>query len=121
MLAAAGAQEVLVLAERLVARALRPRLGLGQKPLLAVEAELVVERLEADLEELGGARLVVVGLLERAQDHAPLDLLDGRADRERERVLAARALALLQRVGREVVALDGLARADDDGALDDVA
>jgi hypothetical protein len=80
-----------------------------------------VQGLEADLEEFGGARLVVVGLLERAQDHLPLDLVDGRADGQRDGVLAACTRALFERVGREVVALNRLAGADDDGALDDVA
>ncbi len=89
--------------------------------MLAVEAELVVQRLEADLQKLGGARLVIVGLLKRAENHHALDLVNRRADGERDRVRPARARALVNEGGREVVALDGLAGADDDGALDDVA
>src|ERR1043165_3033059 len=42
--------------------------------------QLVVQRLEADAEDFGGARLVVVGGFERLPDEEHLGLLDGRAD-----------------------------------------
>src|ERR1043165_41874 len=59
--------------------------------------------------------------MERAQNHLPLHLFDGRADGQRDSILLPYALALLDRVGSKMMALDLFARADDDGALDDVA
>ena len=65
------------------------RLGLrrGLPELQAIE--LVVQRLQADPENLGRARLVVARVLERHQDQPPLGLLNRRARRERQRRLPA--------------------------------
>lgn len=80
--------------------------GFGELAAVAVEAEFVVEGLEADLEEFGGAGLVVVSLLEGAEDHLAFHLFDRRADGKRDGVFDACAGALVERVGRDVVALD---------------
>ena len=45
--------------------------------------ELVVQRLEADAEDFGGAGLVVASVGERHHDEAPLRLLDGCSWRQR--------------------------------------
>ena len=44
--------------------------------------ELVVQRLQADAEHLGGAGLVAAGVLERHLDQLAFGLVDGRAGRE---------------------------------------
>ena len=49
--------------------------------------QLVVQRLQADAEDLRGARLVVARVLERHQDQPPLGLLDRRPRLERQRRL----------------------------------
>ena len=62
-------------------------LGLEPKAHLGpVTVELVVERLDADPEDARGPRLVVTDGRERLQDQGPLRLLDGHADRQRDRV-----------------------------------
>src|SRR5215204_1081343 len=81
--------------------------------------ELVVQRLERDAEDLGGARLVVARVIERQQDQPPLGLIDGRSRREghgRKRFLAAR-----HEQGRQVTHLDEVTLGQDGRAFDDVA
>ena len=92
--AQAPARNKAVVGSSLKSRRRRARVFVrGKEAVLAVEAQLVVERLQTYLQKLGGACLVVVGLLERAQNHHALDLVNGRADGERDRVRPARARA----------------------------
>src|SRR5690242_10608413 len=92
-----------------------------QQPALAIEIQLVVQRLQADAEQLSGARLVVLSLLQRPHDHLALYFFEWRADGQRQRVFVAQPLALLDRIRREVVSLDLFAGTDNHGALDHVA
>src|SRR6185503_6142843 len=81
--------------------------------------ELVVQRLQADAEDLRRARLVVARMFERHQDQTALGFLDRRAGLERDDRLDD-----VGRIGderRQVLRLDELAVGEDDGALDDVA
>ena len=64
-----------------------PSSGLASLGLLRSQpqlVQLVVQRLQADAENLGRARLVVARVLERHQDQPPLGLLDRRARRQRD-------------------------------------
>src|SRR5688572_23546590 len=91
------------------------------QPTLAIEIQFVVQCLEADTEQFGGARLVVLRLLQRAHDHLSLDLFERRADGHAQRVFIAQTFALLDRIRREVMTLDLFAGTDDYRALDDVS
>src|SRR5688572_6128490 len=81
--------------------------------------QFVVQRLQADAQDLGGARLVVARVLEGHEDQPVFRLLDRDARGQGD--------ARLVRVGgfgdqrRQVLELDELTRAEDDRALDDVA
>ena len=59
------------------------------------------------------ARVLLFFALQRAHDHLPFDFFKRRADRNRQRVFVAQTLALLDRIRREVMALDLLAGTDD--------
>src|ERR1044072_6750223 len=52
-----------------------------QQATLAIKIQLVVQRLEADAEQFGGARLVVLCLLQSAHDHLAFNFFQRRADR----------------------------------------
>ena len=54
--------------------------------LLPVFLQLVVQRLEADAENLGSPSLVVVGRLKRLENQSPLGLADRRPDSEMNRI-----------------------------------
>ena len=78
-----------------------------------------MQRLQADAEDLGGARLVVARVFERHQDQPPLGFLDRRPRLERHR-----RLHHVGRIGdqrRQLLRLDELAVGQDDRAFDDVA
>src|SRR6185295_14411415 len=60
-------------AERVFGRRTRPLLGFLVQPEVF---EAPVERLRRELEELHGAPLVALGVLERTDDVTPLELLD---------------------------------------------
>src|SRR5690348_2093854 len=92
-----------------------------QQATLAIEIQLVVQRLQADAQQFRSARLVVLCLLQRAHDHLAFDFLERRADRQRQRVFVAQTLALFDRIRREVMTFDLFAGTDDHRALDDVA
>src|SRR5262245_49242856 len=84
-----------------------------------VSAELVVERLQADAQDLGGLRLVVAVELERPEDDRPFDVVELGAERERDGL--ARGLAVAVHPGgtvRQIAAPDQLGLADDHRALD---
>src|SRR5436309_5996313 len=82
--------------------------------------QLVVQRLEADAEDLGGARLVVARVLQRHHDQTPLGLFDRDAGRERHlRLLRGRRLFGQDR--RQVLRLDERPLGDDGRSLDHVA
>ena len=70
-----------------------------EQPTLAIEIQLVVKSLEADAQQLGGARLVVLRFLKSAHDHLPLNFFERRANWQRQRIFVAQALALLDRIG----------------------
>ena len=74
--------------------------------LIAIEIEFVVERLQADSQQLGGARLIVLRFLKCANNHLPLDFFNRRSHRQRNRVFFSQAFALVDRIGSEVVPLD---------------
>ena len=76
-----------------------------------------MQGLERDAQHLGGARLVALGLLERQEDQAALDLVDRHA-REHDRVVPRGAAA---HGGGQVLGRDQLAGRDDDRALHRVA
>src|SRR5580693_9192441 len=110
---------------RLEAGGWRLEAGLPGVSLLALPGpepelvQLVVKRLEADAENLGGARLVVTGVLERHQDQPPLGLRNGHTRSERH----LRLLGRPQRFGRErrrqVLGFDEWSRGEYGCALDD--
>src|SRR5690606_32435356 len=83
--------------------------------------EFVVQGLEADAENLGGARLVVVRVLEREQNQTTLGLADGHARRQ---PLAGRfGLSPCQTANlqpRQMLRVDEFAVGHDGRAFDDV-
>src|SRR6266516_1125822 len=83
-----------------------------------VSVKFVVQGLQADLKQFGGAGFVVAGLLQRAQNHLSFDDFDGGANRKRYRIFFPDALALIERIWREVMPLDLLAGANDHCPLD---
>ena len=68
-----------------------------------------MHRLEADLKEFRGLSLIVSALRQRVQNHLPLNDIQRRTDRERNRVFGSIALALIERIWGKVVPLDLLA------------
>ena len=88
---------------------------------LAIEIKFVMERLQADAQQLGGARFVVLRFLKSAHDHLSLNFFERRAHRQRQRIFVAQALALFDRVRSEVMALDLFAGTDNYGSFDHVA
>src|ERR1039458_4788146 len=65
----------------------RPALSCRSAVVLRVVlAQLVVQRLEADAQNLRGARLVVISMFERAQDELFLGFAHGGADRKADRI-----------------------------------
>src|SRR5262245_59550428 len=87
--------------------------------LFAVGLQLVVQRLEADLKQVGRARLVVVGLDERLEDQLAFGLVERDRDGQVERVFVEQG-ALVEHRRRQVLFFDPLAFADDDGVFDHV-
>src|SRR5438874_7152970 len=87
--------------------------------LLFHPIELVVERLQADAENLGGARLVVARVLERQQDQPALRFIHGRAGREGDR--RQRFLPLRHQQGRQVRRRDEIGVRENRRTLHDVA
>src|SRR5690242_21382051 len=77
-----------------------------QQTTLAIKIQLVVQRLEADAQQLRGARLIVLRLLQRAHNHLPFDFFERRADRQRQRVFVAQTLALFDRIDRKSIRLN---------------
>src|ERR1051325_10555408 len=88
---------------------------------LAIQIELVMQSFQTDTQQLGRTSLVVLRLLQGAHDHLSFDFFERRADRQRERVFIAQALALFDRIGSEMMAFDLFAGTDDHRAFDDVA
>src|SRR3989442_8177256 len=88
----------------------------------AVPAELVVQRLQADAEDLGGLRLVVAVPRQRLQDQALLGMVEARADSERDGVGDVGDGLARARGGsrREVPERDHPARAHDHPAPDGI-
>src|SRR5207302_2902972 len=84
---------------------------------LAIGVQFVVESLQADLKQFGGAGFIVTGLLQRAQNHLSFDHFDGGANRKRYRIFLTNALALIERIWGKVMTLDLFAGANDDCAL----
>src|SRR5258706_5410689 len=81
-----------------------------------------MQRLQADLQDLGRPRLVVISLGKRTQDDAALDLVEREADWQLDRIAVDRRGGLGAReAGRQVAGLDLLGLADDDGTVDGVA
>src|SRR5262249_12181578 len=123
---------------RLLRVLLNPYPELAPGPILL---ELVVQRLEADAEDLGGAGLVIARVLESAQNQSLLGLLDRGADVELHRVAvllrrrsrrgnrgsgrsrpwngASRTAVRLQE-GREMARLDGAFARENHGAFEHV-
>src|SRR5436190_6751053 len=62
----------------------------------AILIQFVVQGLQTYLQEFRGARLVVAGLLERAQDHLPLHLFQRSADGKGDGVFIAQLLSLIE-------------------------
>src|SRR5688572_20348511 len=81
--------------------------------------QLVVQRLQADAENLGGARLVVARVFERHQNQLPLRFLDRGPRAERHNRLDD--VRRLGDQGRQVLHLDELTGRENDRPLDDVA
>ena len=71
-----------------------------------VRIQLVMKSFQANLEQLSRARLIVSGLVERAQNHLPLDFLKRGPDRKTHRVFGAKPRAFIERIRREVMPLD---------------
>ena len=69
----------------------------------AVEIEFVVKGLETDAEQLRGARLVILRLLQRAHEHLALDFFERRAHRQGNRVFISVPFALIDWVWSEVM------------------
>ena len=86
---------------------------------LAHAIQLVVQRLQADAENLGRTRLVVARVLQCQHDQAPFRLVHRGPRRERDG--RQRLLALRDQGGREVSRLDEIAFGQDRRALHDVA
>src|SRR4029077_2326870 len=87
-------------------------------PRRLVSLELVVQGLQADAEQLGSARLVLVGRSERLQDELVLGRLDRCADREAQACQLrcpsnSRGAA---EIGRQVMASNQTSIAGDRGA-----
>src|SRR6184192_1525407 len=80
-----------------------------------------MESLQANLEHLSRARFIVSGLVERAQNHLPLDFLERRADWKTHRIFGAQPRAFIERIRREVMPLDLFSRANDHRAFDHIA
>src|ERR1041384_5326300 len=88
---------------------------------LAIQIELVVESFQADAQQLSRAGFVVLRFLQGAHDHLSLDLFEGRAHRQRQRVFIAQTFALFDWIRSEVMALDLFAGTDDHRSFDYVA
>src|SRR6185503_20498467 len=83
----------------------------------AIIIQLVVQCLETDVQELSCPRLVVPGLVERAQNHRALDVLERRAHWKSHGVFRTKFLSLIKRIRREMMSLDLFARANHDRPL----
>src|SRR5262245_15528088 len=88
--------------------------------LFAVGLQLVVQRLEADLKQVGRARLVVVGLDERLEDQLAFGLVERDRNGKVDRVFVEQG-ALVEHRRRQMLFFDPLALADDDGVFDHVS
>jgi len=69
-----------------------------QKPLGAIRVQFVVQSLEADAEQLSGARLVVTSFVERPENHLALDFFERRPHGKAYRVFGAQSLTLIERI-----------------------
>src|SRR6266849_5416628 len=106
---------------RLTTSASRPRTP-RRRMLGAVGLELVVQRLQADAEHVGGAGLVVAVGREGLEDQGLLGVLQARADPEGDAIGPVRRLGHPQGgLRRDVLGQDRVALADDDGPLERVA
>src|SRR5262249_41003752 len=88
----------------------------------AILLQLVVQRLQADSENLGGAGLVVARRLQGFQDQLLLCFLDGRAHAQMYGVgIVHHRTNILSEAGWQMLRLDQTALAYDDSALESVA
>src|SRR5580765_1950718 len=84
--------------------------------------KLVMQRLQADAENLGGAGLVITGRLQSFQDELFLGLFHGRAYAQMDGVgVMNRGTNILAESGGQVLGLDQAAFTNDDGALQSIA
>src|ERR1043165_101827 len=97
-----------------------PMLFVAQNSAGAILVQLVVEGLETDLQQFRGARFVISSLVQRAQNHLPLDLFQRSADWKRRGIFVAQLLSLIERVRRKVMTLNLFPGTDDHGAFDHV-
>ena len=81
-------------------------ISLRNQPARSIRIQLVMKRLQADVQQLSSFRLVVAGLIQRPQDHLPFDLFQRRSDWEGDCVFGAQSLSLFERIWRKVMTFD---------------
>src|SRR5258705_4554742 len=87
---------------------------------LAIKIYFVVKGFQTDPQQLRGASLVVLCLLQRAHDHLTLDLLEGSAHRQSYRVFVTQPLALFDWIWRKVMSFNLFTGANDYCSLDHI-